>query len=125
MMMVVTAIRRNSAGKLGLFSRGHIRAGTVVWVHYSHRDMTFSESVITYLSDEQIAMVERYAYFSDGKIHLDADYATYMSHSSTPNITTGRGVSSMVALRDIEAGEELTCDYSQFDDYAMAKLPPR
>lgn len=40
----------------------------------------------------------------------------FLNHSCEPNVGFG-GNSVLVAMRDIEAGEELTTDYALFDDY--------
>ena len=42
------------------------------------------------------------------------DDARFMNHSADPN-THEKGQSS-IASRDIAAGEELTCNYGNFDD---------
>jgi uncharacterized protein len=40
----------------------------------------------------------------------------FINHSCEPNVGFG-GNTVLVAMRDIEAGEELTTDYAMFDDY--------
>ncbi len=40
----------------------------------------------------------------------------FLNHSCEPNVGFG-GNTVLVAMRDIEAGEELTTDYALFDDY--------
>jgi len=40
----------------------------------------------------------------------------FINHSCEPNVGFGGNV-VLVAMRDIEAGEELTTDYAMFDDY--------
>ena len=40
----------------------------------------------------------------------------FLNHSCEPNVGFGGNV-VLVAMRDIEAGEELTTDYALFDDY--------
>lgn len=49
----------------------------------------------------------------------DAEYEPVMlfiNHSCEPNVGFG-GNTVLVAMRDVEAGEELTTDYAMFDDY--------
>lgn len=41
----------------------------------------------------------------------EKDYSDYINHSCSPNIGMDDCL-TMVAIRDIEAGEELTCDYA-------------
>ncbi len=40
----------------------------------------------------------------------------FLNHSCEPNVGFGGNV-LLVAMRDIESGEELTTDYAMFDDY--------
>lgn len=40
----------------------------------------------------------------------------YINHSCRPNVGFGGNV-VLVAMRDVEAGQELTTDYAMFDDY--------
>jgi hypothetical protein len=40
----------------------------------------------------------------------------FLNHSCEPNVGFG-GNTVLIAMRDIEAGEELTTDYALFDDY--------
>ena len=56
---------------------------------------------------------------------LSGDHTCFMNHAPDPN--TGAPSDStppnvIVALRDIAAGEELTCDYWAFDAEAREKL---
>jgi hypothetical protein len=53
---------------------------------------------------------------------LCSDDARYMNHSDQPNLAI-QG-EDMHALRDIAAGEELTCDYREFDLQARTTGKP-
>jgi hypothetical protein len=55
---------------------------------------------------------------------LSGDHACFMNHADTPNtgVESGAPEGVTVALRDIAAGEELTCDYRAFDGEAGEKL---
>jgi hypothetical protein len=57
----------------------------------------------------------------DGTYVLCSDNAKFMNHSDEPNVDSG-GVTEDVALRDIQPGEELTCDYRLFDAGSTGKL---
>ena len=68
-----------------------------------------------------------FAYVSTttGKGVLCADDARFMNHSDRPNTHSGtdeRGYVTTIASRDIRAGEEITCDYYEFDTDAEEKL---
>ena len=49
-----------------------------------------------------------------GVVILDADNGKYMNHSMTPN-TDFRIFDRGYALADIAAGDEITCNYHEFD----------
>ena len=56
-------------------------------------------------------------------VTLCGDHAKHMNHSDTPDLIDGEPhLDTNVAARDIEAGEELTCDYHSFDLDAERKL---
>ena len=60
--------------------------------------------------------LDRYCYprRSDPRfIVFEADDARYMNHADEPNFSFS-SENEAVALRDIAAGEELTCDYNFF-----------
>ncbi len=64
--------------------------------------------------------VDRYGYFSEtsqGYV-ICADDARFFNHSEYPN-TVSISQDVTLALRDIEKGEELTCNYYEFDATAV------
>jgi len=52
---------------------------------------------------------------------ISSDHSKHMNHSDRPNVIQGDGYFD-IAARDIEPGEELTCDYHTFDLDAKLKL---
>lgn len=100
------------AGK-GLYTVDNIAMGQPVWLHDSKCDLIIEvDEIPPYLRD----YFDKYSTVSKtirGKLkyHLDGDDARFMNHSEDPNIVF---IDSLgVALRDIEANEELTCDYRE------------
>jgi hypothetical protein len=71
------------------------------------------------------ALLDRYAFPHPEKpefIVYEVDNARFMNHSETPN-TEFSDFAAGSALRDIAAGEELTCNYNDFfTQYEL--LPP-
>ena len=57
-------------------------------------------------------------------LFLDADEGRFMNHADQPN-TDFRGADFGIALRDIPAGEELTCDYREFTFGELHMQPSR
>lgn len=120
MMCVATRADRSSIHGLGLFAVASIPAGTVVWRLHAGFDLTFTGAEFAALPELTREHVEHYGYLdaSLGRWVLNGDLGIFMNHSASPN-TGAPGVAGSaaetVALRDIAAGEELTCDYRAFD----------
>ena len=51
-----------------------------------------------------------------------ADLSKHMNHSDSPNLFDAPDNLQEIALRGIEVGEELTCNYFSFDLHAAEKL---
>lgn len=111
----------------GLFTVAPVPAGTPVWQFAPGFDQAFSPAAEAALPLPAREHLRRYAWIrrEDGYAILSGDHACFMNHSGTPNSgmppgAAGSGVT--VALRDLAAGEELTCDYRAFDAAATEKL---
>ncbi|MBI5470250.1 SET domain-containing protein [Candidatus Kaiserbacteria bacterium] len=103
-------IARSGPGKgLGLFARTDIRAGSFVVEYTGNRIPT----------KEADALPTRYLFEIDKKWTIDgsprSNIARYINHACEPNCEADvQGSRIMIsALRDIEAGEELTFDYCE------------
>lgn len=94
----------------GVFATRVIPRGTVVWLH-DELDQILHPERVTRLPEPLRQQVERYAYVNaDGHRVLCWDHARYMNHSCEPS-TTSVGTLMEIARRDIQPGEELTCEY--------------
>jgi len=94
----------------GVFATEAIPRGTFIWV-LDHFDRIFTPSEVGALEPRLRPIVQRYSYqAADGNFVFCWDFGRYMNHSCEP---TSRGVGDAfeVAIRDIEPGEELTCEY--------------
>lgn len=124
-MLIAPTLLKNSAihGR-GIFAERLIKKGDVIARFNPEIDL-----IITFAQWEVIAnplkeYLEMYCYLDrsvseDGYI-FSTDASKHINHSEKPNMCA-RGFEH-VALRDIEAGEELTCSYHDFDwdgGYAM------
>jgi uncharacterized protein len=58
--------------------------------------------------------ISRFAYYRHGVWLLNLDDGRFMNHSKYPNLGYDRKKDFCYALVDINAGEELTTDYSEF-----------
>lgn len=118
---------KDTGGKgLGLFTKEFIPKGKTVWRCKSWKNMlmfdgeaALREYLNTFESHERRreAITHSYSMHEDVVMVLTDD-GKYMNHSDTPNtfstdVAVDRDCS--VASRDIEVGEELTCDYGLFN----------
>jgi SET domain-containing protein len=99
----------------GLIARELIPEGTVIWVLKPGFDVELTIEQFEELTPSVRQQVSRYVYtdMTTGKIVLCSDDAKYMNHSGMPNTRTLR--QQTTAIVDILPGEELTCDYGEFD----------
>lgn len=116
MLLVDVYLAKSTIEGIGVFSKGAIAKGTLVW----QLDQRFDRLVPVELYESQTGPVrsylDRYAYprRSDPRfIVFEADDARYMNHADDPNCDFSHGDVAH-ALRDIAPDEELTCDYNVF-----------
>ena len=111
-------VRDSGIDKKGMYAKENIRKGEIVYIKGGHiliKEELFSSTIInSYLpiSDD---------YFI-GAVSCDEenDVKLYNNHSCDPNCGM-HGEITFIAIRDIEAGEELTIDYAFIDneDYSF------
>jgi len=119
MLLVKTRLDRSSIHGIGLFAAERIRSGTVIWRLDPTLDVELTPEQIAAFAQPARAQVEKYTYLDRvrGVWVLCGDDARFFNHSDAPNcqdFPDARG-GTTVAARDIEEGEELTCDYASFD----------
>jgi SET domain-containing protein len=119
MLLVKTYLDRSAIHGIGLFAAERIAKGTVVWRLSPEIDFLVAAETIAALHPASREQIEKYTYLDRvlGEYVLCGDDARFFNHSDTPNCLDypdERG-GTTVAARDIERGEELTCDYATFD----------
>jgi uncharacterized protein len=119
MLLVKTYLDRSRIHGVGLFAAERITKGTVVWRLNPLIDTQLTEAQIASLEAPAREQIEKYTYLDRvlGRYVLCGDDARFFNHSEQPNchdLPDEQG-GTTVAARDIEAGEELTSDYSSFD----------
>ncbi len=128
MMLVKTEKRKSEIHGMGLFAAEFIRAGTPTWRFTPGLDLALHPAVLQSLNSHNLPWLLTYAYWDirTGLYVLCADDARYMNHSDTPTVVGDydrEPVFGMdIAARDIEEGEELTCDYRTFDRIDRERL---
>ena len=128
MLLVPTRLGVSPIEGIGLFATSPITKGTVTWQFMPGFDQLFTRAQIDALPEPARVELLRYVYLhgGSGKYVFCLDNARFMNHTHEPNT---RGVDPPdqpygydVATREIAAGEELTCDYREFDGAHAAKL---
>lgn len=116
MMHQDTEIRYvNEIVGVGVFATKLIPKGTIVWIK-DDLDIILDEEYIDSLDDTRKELIYKYAYEdNDGEYVLCWDHARYMNHSFNPNCVD-TAYDFELAVRDIQPGEQLTCDYGVMGD---------
>lgn len=125
MLLVKSFLKFSEIHGVGCFTAEKINAGQIVWKLDPILDVEINAKTIETLHPAVQSFLQMYAY---GQIKdstktyiLCGDHARHMNHSLNPNLLEA-GDGNNIAVRDIAAGEELTCDYTAFDTDASAKL---
>ncbi len=129
MMLVKTRVAPSPIHGLGLFTAEPIPQGTPIWRFEPGFDRTFSPAQFSALPPIVQAHLRWYSYVAkeNGHFVLSGDHTGFMNHSPTPNTGASPNLTDTVittALRNIAAGEELTCNYYDFDADVVKKLGP-
>jgi len=127
MMLVLACTGPSSIHGTGLFAAEPIKRGTVIWRYEPGVDLTVAPDHVPPLSALHRAEFLNYAYLDrrSGLYVLCGDDARYMNHSDDPAVVsdyTRDQFGESVAIRDIAKGEEITCDYRDFDAEYHLKL---
>jgi SET domain-containing protein len=125
MLTVKTNLKYSEIHGLGCFAAEDLKKGQIVWRFDPGIDLVFRNEDLKKLPPSFSEFIKVYAYSpvseKEKTYILCSDHARHMNHSEDPNLAeTPEGEN--IALRDIKAGEELTCDYTQFDKEAHFKL---
>ena len=128
MLLVPTRLGMSPIEGIGLFATGFIAKGTKTWRFMSGYDQLFSPEQVAALPEPARSELRRYIYLDARSANyvFCLDNARFMNHTATPN-TEGVYPADQpygydIATRDIQAGEELTCDYREFDGEHAKKL---
>jgi hypothetical protein len=122
MLLVKTKVKNSQIHGLGLFADEFIPKGTVIWKFTSGFDLKFTKEQILSFPDLLQIFIYTYAWKSKkSELYCHAvDDGRFFNHSENPNSLSeyrdDEEESVNVALRDIQIGEEITDNYSSFED---------
>lgn len=127
MMLIETRVQPSGIHGMGLFAVKFVPQGTPIWRFEPGFDHDFSPEQFAALPPLARDHTRWFCFVSqmDGHVILSGDHACFINHSPAPN--TGAGPTAVapvitVALRDIQAGEEITCNYFAYDADTPWKL---
>ena len=126
MMLVRTYLASSEIQGLGVFAGEFIRAGTQLWTLNPKFDVFVHVTELEQLPIHMLEFVERYSYPHleiPGVRVVDCDDGKFMNHCDNAN-TDFRIFEKGFALADIAAGEEITCNYYEFDPDFKGFGPP-
>jgi len=128
MLLVKTKIGPSAIHGIGLFADQFIPKGTVIWKFAEGFDVRVPADELARLAEPAKEQFLNYAYQNKdtNKFVLCFDDARFFNHSDAPNTESAAlpddedGMT--IASRDIVQGEEITCDYKEFDGDAARKF---
>lgn len=122
MMIVPTYVGPSVIEGVGVFAASPISSGSAIWQLSEALDLLLTDAQLAQLPPLQREFIERYGYphmARAGLTVLEFDNGRFMNHDPQPN-TDFTSADIGWAIRDIAAGEEITCNYGEFDpSFAM------
>ena len=117
MMLIATYVAPSAIEGVGIFAEEPIGAGRLIWRLDPTLDRLIARQELGGLCSVFRDFVERYSYpypHDPELLIVELDNGRFMNHSDEPN-TIFSDPDAGFTRRDIEAGEELTCNYAEFD----------
>lgn len=124
MMLVSTYVAPSDVEGVGVFASEAIAKGTLIWRYEPDFDRLVPASWLSEQTPMMQEFLQKYAYpahDNPGMLVIEIDNGRFMNHTLEPNTDFTRVIEGY-ATRDIAPGEELLCNYSEFDP-EFALLP--
>ena len=122
MYLIKTYIDRSDIEGTGVFAGEDIARGQIVTRHADGVDMVFTQEQFDGFPAPFQYFLRRQTYRLDGEYVLNVDHERFTNHADAPNTVWSDEKGGMVAARPIKSGEEITCDYREFDEDWKWKL---
>ncbi|MGE5260085.1 MAG: SET domain-containing protein [Actinomycetota bacterium] len=117
MLLISTYLAPSAIEGIGVFAAEPVTRGRLMWSLNPKFDVFVHPHEMEGLPPHMQDFITRYSYphlEMPGVVIVDSDNGRFMNHSMQPN-TDFRIFDKGYALADIEVGEELTCNYHEFD----------
>lgn len=115
---------------VGLFANQNISKGTLIYTASPLLDVNLTQEQFDSLDEKEKHEVQWWGFFDEPsqKWHVDFDVSHFINHSYEATVTqdSAHADAYLVAARDIQAGEELTQNYLEFEsieDLAKRGIP--
>ena len=127
MLLIPTQVAPSGIHGNGLFTVAAIAKGTPIYRFLVGFDQVFPPGQWASLPAPVRDFIRHFSYLTPDahEFILSGDHARFMNHAENPNTgaPSDEGLSvTTIALWDLAAGEELTCDYRKFDGDVAWKL---
>jgi hypothetical protein len=125
MLTVSTYVAPSAIEGLGVFAGECIERGRLLWSLNPKFDIFVYEGEFEGLPPHVQGFIARYGYphlEMPGVVIVDSDNGRFMNHTLTPN-TDFRIFDKGYALVDIAQGDEITCNYHEFDPAFVGFFP--
>lgn len=125
MLIVSTYVAPSAIEGLGVFAGEPIARGQLMWSLNPKFDIFIQVREIETYPPHLQDYIARYTYphlEMEGVVILDSDNGKFMNHSLAPN-TDFRIFDKGYALVDIAQGDEITCNYHEFDPGFVGYFP--
>ncbi len=125
MILIKIKIDKSSIHGIGCFTKESIKKDQIIWKFEKDFDLVLKKEYVDNLPVGAKENFLNYAYLSknSGDYVLCSDDSKFFNHDGkNPNIRSmfldgfDKNDLICIALRDIKEGEELTCDYNEFED---------
>lgn len=113
MLLVKTKLGLSNIHGIGLFADEFIPKGTIIFKEDKYTRIITAEEYQS-LSPLHRDFIDTYAYYNNGVYKCSLDNDRFMNHSDTPNTVDYEDITK--ADRDIQKGEEITCNYNNICD---------
>ncbi len=122
MLLIKTTVKSSAIHGLGLFANHDIPKGTQIWKFSPDLDLEIEKSQFEKLHQHEKDFILFYGYLSKktDNYHLSFDNVRFINHSEDGNVTIDQTIDDveypLIAKKDIQAGEEITQNYFEFDE---------
>ncbi|MFA7386372.1 MAG: SET domain-containing protein [Thiohalobacteraceae bacterium] len=115
MLIVPTYLDKSAIHGFGVYAKVFIPKGTKAWSFHPIFDIRISPDEFAKLprSSQEEIEIHMYEPEAGGNLYYETTMGKYMNHSREPNVDFSV-VYEGWTTRDIQAGEELNCDYRNF-----------